>query len=42
LTVPWTLSIVLYSTNRPLRFGSWMCSCLQLRGTYLVGSTTEG
>jgi hypothetical protein len=33
----WTYSVVQYSKPRPLRFGSWLCSRLQVKISTLVG-----
>jgi hypothetical protein len=33
----WTWSIVQYSKTRPLRFGSWLCSHLQVKIPILLG-----
>jgi hypothetical protein len=35
------LYIVLHSTNGTLRLGSWICSRLQMKGAYTVGSVRE-
>jgi hypothetical protein len=33
----WTCSIGQYSKMRPLCFGSWLCSCLQVKVPTLLG-----
>jgi hypothetical protein len=33
----WTLSIVKYSKTRPLCFGNWLCSRLQVKISILLG-----